>query len=108
MGIIGRQMAIEPDAQFEAAIAESFQVILPNTSDFDLCTRYLRHFETGLRAGDALPLAIAGCAISSLSTGTAQGRQIARPAVGTGIRPAGGGSCWRLSADGAIFACRLC
>jgi predicted nucleic acid-binding protein len=32
---------------------------LPDGNDFDLCKRYLQQFEAGLRAGDALHLAIA-------------------------------------------------
>jgi hypothetical protein len=44
----------------EAALcAESYHVILPTPSDFDLATRFLQHYRTGLRSGDALHLAIA-------------------------------------------------
>lgn len=43
----------------EAVVAESFAVVLPNADDFTLAKEYLFHFETGLRAGDALHLAIA-------------------------------------------------
>jgi predicted nucleic acid-binding protein len=32
---------------------------LPEENDFDLCRRHLRRFETALRLGDALHLAIA-------------------------------------------------
>ena len=38
---------------------ESFTVLLPNADDFALAKRYLGRFETGLRAGDALHLAVA-------------------------------------------------
>jgi predicted nucleic acid-binding protein len=40
-------------------VDESFTVVLPNADDFDLAKAYLSQFETGLRAGDALHLAIA-------------------------------------------------
>ena len=40
-------------------VDESFSVLLLNANDFDLAKEYLGHFETGLRAGDALHLAIA-------------------------------------------------
>lgn len=59
MGIIEAQAAIDLDAQFEMNIARSFVLILPDGNDFDLCRRYLRRFETALRLGDALHLAIA-------------------------------------------------
>lgn len=45
--------------QFDAMVAESFQVVVPGAADFELATRYLQHFATKLRAGDALHLAIA-------------------------------------------------
>jgi predicted nucleic acid-binding protein len=38
---------------------ESFSVLLPNADDCDLAKRYLGRFETGLRTGDALHLAVA-------------------------------------------------
>jgi len=43
----------------EAMVDESFFVLLPNADDFGLAKRYLGRFETRLRAGDALHLAIA-------------------------------------------------
>jgi len=59
MGIIEAETAIDLDAQFEMNIARSFVLILPDGNDFDLCRRYLQRFETALRLGDALHLAIA-------------------------------------------------
>jgi predicted nucleic acid-binding protein len=47
------------DVRFDAMIQESFDVILPNADDFDRTRLYLGKFDTGLRAGDALHLAIA-------------------------------------------------
>ena len=38
---------------------ESFSVLLANADDFGLAKRYLGQFQTGLRAGDALHLAVA-------------------------------------------------
>jgi len=40
-------------------VDESFSVLLPKADDFSLAKRYLGRFETGLRAGDALHLAVA-------------------------------------------------
>jgi len=59
MGVIAPETAHDLDAQFEAIIAHSFDVILPDAADFNLCKRYLQRFDTGLRGGDALHLAIA-------------------------------------------------
>ena len=47
------------DVRFEAMLDESFTVLLPNARDFGLAKQYLGRFETGLRAGDALHLAVA-------------------------------------------------
>jgi predicted nucleic acid-binding protein len=54
------QAARDADARFEMLVAQSFEVILPDANDFNLCRRYLQRYETGLRVGDALHLAIAG------------------------------------------------
>jgi uncharacterized protein len=59
MGGLDVQAATRADARFEAMVAESFSVLLPNADDFRLAKRYLGQFETGLRAGDALHLAVA-------------------------------------------------
>jgi predicted nucleic acid-binding protein len=68
MGGLERQVAEDADAQFETMVAESFVVFLPNADDFTLAKAYLHNtlakaylhnHETGLRAGDALHLAIA-------------------------------------------------
>lgn len=59
MGVMEPRAAIDLDDTFETTIAQSFLVLLPDQEDFDLCKRYLQRFETALRAGDALHLAIA-------------------------------------------------
>ena len=51
--------ATQADARFEAMVESSFAVLLPNATDFTLAKQFLGKFETGLRAGDALQLAIA-------------------------------------------------
>ena len=60
MGGLDAEAAAQADARFESMVDESFAVILPNADDFNLAKEYLGHYETGLRAGDALHLAIAG------------------------------------------------
>lgn len=59
MGGLTRRAAATVDAQFESVIDESFVVLTPNHKDFDLAKDYLGHANSGLRAGDALHLAIA-------------------------------------------------
>jgi uncharacterized protein len=60
MGAIGGDQARAADALFEDVILNSFIVLLPSGADYELARSYLLRFETGLRAGDALHLAIAG------------------------------------------------
>jgi predicted nucleic acid-binding protein len=52
--------AREADALFEDVVRQSFVILSPSADDYALARRYLRTYETGLRAGDALHLAIAG------------------------------------------------
>ena len=59
MGGLDHQTALAADAQFERIVAESFVVLLPNIHDFNLAKDYLGTPGSGLRAGDALHLAIA-------------------------------------------------
>lgn len=60
MGGLDAGTAREAGSRFEEMIHESFIVVLPTRDDFDRARDWLGHFETGLRAGDALHLAIAG------------------------------------------------
>lgn len=59
MGRLEAQAARMADAQFEAATRDSFVVLLPNADDYARARTYLAVAATGLRAGDALHLAIA-------------------------------------------------
>lgn len=58
-GGMSEKAAHEADAQFEAVIASSFTILLPDRNDYDVSKHYLLQFESGLRSGDALHLAIA-------------------------------------------------
>ena len=57
-GELSAEEAARADARFEIMAGDSFAVFLPDADDFGLAKRYLGKFETGLRAGDALHLAI--------------------------------------------------
>ena len=59
MGKLDAAAARKAGSRFEAMVEESFVVLLPGRDDFDRAREWLTHFETGLRAGDALHLAIA-------------------------------------------------
>jgi predicted nucleic acid-binding protein len=82
--------AARADVRFEAMVNESFSVLLPNADDFSLAKRYLGRFETGLRAGDALHLAVANnhraAMIYSLDKTLLQAGKILDLPVSMGIR----------------------
>ena len=60
MGGLDAAAARQAGSRFESMIGESFVVLLPNRDDFDCARDWLGLFETGLRSGDALHLAMAG------------------------------------------------
>lgn len=90
MGGLDAKSARAADGQFEAILAESFAVLLPAATDFDRAKDYLGDPKTGLRAGDALHLAIAAnrgaAAIYTLDkTMLKAGRRLGLP-VSAGIK----------------------
>ena len=95
MGGLSADAARAADARFETMIGESFAVLLPGRADFDLARAFLGRFETGLRAGDALHLAIAAnrgaAALYSLDRQLIEaGRQLGVPAgAGFALPPNG-------------------
>ena len=93
MGGLDGQAARHADAQFETIVTESFVVLLPNADDFNLAKEYLGNHETGLRAGDALHLAIArnhrAEAIYSLDKTLLKARKVLGLPVSTGVRLTG-------------------
>ena len=90
MGELDADVAARADDRFEAMVAESFAVILPDIADFALAKRYLGKFETGLRAGDALHLAIANnhhaTAVYSLDKKVLMAGKILNLPVSAGIK----------------------
>jgi predicted nucleic acid-binding protein len=90
IGDIRGDEAREADALFENVVQESFVVLSPSADDYFLARRYLHRYETGLRAGDALHLAIAGNhradAIYSLDKTMIKAGKILDLPVSTGIR----------------------
>jgi uncharacterized protein len=59
MGGLDSKTARDVDAEFESVAQQSFVILLPSADDFDLAKRYIDRHQSGLRAGDALHLAIA-------------------------------------------------
>ena len=59
LGRLAPETALEIDLEFDSVIADSFVTLLPSAGDFELSKQFLRRYETALRAGDALHLAIA-------------------------------------------------
>jgi len=47
------------ERDFDTLISDSFELLLPTADDFETAKAYLRQYESGLRGGDALHLAIA-------------------------------------------------
>ncbi len=89
MSVLDAAAGARADARFEAMVDASFVVLLPNADDFGLAKRYLGKFNTGLRAGDALHLAIAGnrqaAAIYSLDKGLLMAGRLLDLPVSMGI-----------------------
>lgn len=76
--------------QFDQLVEESYRVILPTALDYEVARECLKQFATGLRAGDALHLAIASnhgaTKILTLNEGMLKaGKQLKLP-VSPGIR----------------------
>jgi uncharacterized protein len=59
MGELDHQEAVAADTRFETMVAGAFTVLTPTAADHELAKTYLKYFAIGLRAGDALHLAIA-------------------------------------------------
>lgn len=82
--------AVEAWSRFETLLAGSFDIVLPDRTDFGLCAQFLSRFDTGLRAGDALHLAIAAnrsaSAIYTLDKGLLSAGKILGLPVKSGIR----------------------
>jgi len=56
---LNAEQAADADSSLEAAVGAAFALFLPNGDDFAVARRFVQRLETGLRAPDALHLAIA-------------------------------------------------
>ena len=58
-GALPAEDADEAIMRFGDVVHRAFVVYVPDQADFEIAARYVARFETGVRAGDALHLAIA-------------------------------------------------
>jgi predicted nucleic acid-binding protein len=91
MGELSTAEAEAVRREFERMLGESFELLVPSAADFAAAAKYLEVPKTGLRAGDALHLAIAANhrarKILTLDAGfIGAGKQLKLPVSG-GIRP---------------------
>ena len=93
IGGLTAKAAAQADARFETMVDESFALLLPNGDDFNLAKEFLGNHETGLRAGDALHLAVArnhrAEAVYSLDKTLLRAGKLLGVPVSTGIRIVG-------------------
>lgn len=91
MGGLTEADAVAAIDQFDELVAESCQVLAPGAADFELAKRFVQHFATKLRAGDALHLAIASNhgakIIYSLDGGLLAAAKILKIHGSRGIKP---------------------
>lgn len=59
MGGLAESDALLAIGQFDELVADSFQILMPSTADYERAKKCIQNFATKLRAGDALHLAIA-------------------------------------------------
>ena len=82
--------ALAAARQFDELLAQSYAIILPEIEDYLLADRFIRQFATGLRAGDALHLAIAknhgAQQLYTLDQGLLKAGKLLRIPVSQGIR----------------------
>ena len=87
MRTLDQAAASEIERDFEALVSDTFVTAAPTATDFDLARRFVRRYETGLRSGDALHLAIASnhgaTAIYSLDRGLLRAAQLLGLPVGS-------------------------
>lgn len=88
---ITKESALLAMDQFDAMVAESFQLVAPGAADFELATAYVKHFATKLRAGDALHLAIASNhgakVLHTLDQGLLAAAKLLKVPASRGIKP---------------------
>ena len=84
-----RQAELARDV-YRGMVARSYRVLLPAAADYDLAAKFLENYKTGLRAGDALHLAIAknhgARKVYSLDAGLVKAATVFKISASTGMR----------------------
>lgn len=90
---MGELSAAEADAvrrEFDRILSESFDLLVPAAADYTAAAEYLERPKTGLRAGDALHLAVAASRgankILTLDAGLINAGKLLKLPVARGIR----------------------
>jgi hypothetical protein len=90
MGELSESQAVAVRSEFERVLDESFDLLLPAAADFAAAARFLALPKTGLRAGDALHLAVAAnhgaSRILTLDAGFIAAGKLLKLPVSRGIR----------------------
>lgn len=90
MKVLDEAAAVAVSERFELFLATSFDVFPLRIEDCELARKYLLHFSTGLRAGDAMHLAIAANAgvkaLLTLDRGMLKAGKLLKLPVAAGIR----------------------
>ena len=90
MKVLDEAVAGAVSERFERFLATSFDVLSLRIEDCELARKYLLNFSTGLRAGDAMHLAIAANAgvkaLLTLDRGMLKAGKFLKLPVATGIR----------------------
>lgn len=91
MGELSESQAKAVRGEFERLLDESFDLLLPAAADFAAAVRFLAELTTGLRAGDALHLAVAAnhgaSRILTLDAGSMAAGKLLKLPVSSGIKP---------------------
>ena len=90
MGELSDSQAEAVRRQFDRVLSDSFEILAPTAADFAAAAKYLEIPKTGLRAGDALHLAIAANhrakRILTLDEGFLEGGKLLNLPVARGIK----------------------
>ncbi|MFH1604294.1 MAG: type II toxin-antitoxin system VapC family toxin [Pseudomonadota bacterium] len=89
MGELTERQAELARAAFQEMVTRSYRVLLPSAADYGLAAVFLENYKTGLRAGDALHLAIAknhgARTIYSLDAGLVKAAAVFKVSASTGM-----------------------
>lgn len=90
MGSFTQGEALTAIVQFDDMVEKSWRVLVPRSGDYELAKNYVQRFETKLRAGDALHLAIAhnhgASVLYTLDEGLLKAAELVKVSASRGIQ----------------------